>query len=139
MIPLGDYQLGDWISLDVVTSNASGVPTAPTTCPTLTIIDASGTSVLSRLIPPVLLGSKTGLFGFQQPLDSNFSAQQYFALIEWTVGSFDGKQISSFEVVAGGNNKGAYDSIHFYDRPHADFIVGKTDIGTLETRRNPRA
>lgn len=139
MIGLGRFQLGDWLPIQMVTYDETRQPVAPTAAPVMTIYDASGTATLSRSIPPMHVGVKTGLFKFEQPLNSDFSAQQYFAHVSWTEGTHDGAELFAFRVVAGGNNKGAYDSLYFYSRPHADFIVGKTDMGTLETRRNPSA
>jgi hypothetical protein len=40
--------------------------------------------------------------------------------------------------MAGGNAKGAYVALHYYPRPHANYIVGQLDDGTLEMRRGPK-
>lgn len=136
---LGRYTLGDWVTLKVITRNTSDVPTAPSAAPTVRFYTGSGTTVESTSMPPYEKNIKTGLFILEHFLGSAFAVGQYVALVEETVSSSALKQLYFFEVVASGNNNGAYLNIHYYKAPQSPYIVGLPEDGTLENRKNPRA
>lgn len=136
---LGRHQLGDWVPIAVKCYDETVAPQNPDAAPTLTIYDNDGAVALSvGSIPVYQKNVKTGLFRTEVQLDSNFSAGQYAALVEWTEGTHDGKELSRFEVVGGGHASGAYLQIHEYKTPQAKYLVGSTDAGVLESRRSPR-
>ena len=141
MAHLGRFQLGDWIPFGVNCKTAAFVAGAPTTAPTLTVFDSNfattGLPAGVRLPPkgdPIV----TGQFELERQLDSNYSAQMYTALIEYTIGAHSGTELHTFEVVGGGNSAGNYVGLHYYDQPHVRFMIGQLDGGTLEARRNPQ-
>ena len=141
MANLGRKQLGDWIPLQVVCLNASKFPADPDAAPTLTAYD-SAFSVVTGFddvrLSPRHREAAPGHFSLQLQVDSNFSAGHYTVLYEWTIGAHTGKQVDHFEVVAGGNEKGAYTAVYDFRTPHAQYVVGETDNEKIEWRRNPR-
>jgi len=134
----GLYRQGDRAPLDVQCVSTSSVPTDPSSQPLLRIYNSSGTILVTdQRVPPKARPTRTGLFGYDQLLDSNFGTGLYTAKFNYTIGGVTLSQLGMFGVVAGGNSQGAYTSLMFYDRPHADFLVGETEDTTLEFRRNP--
>lgn len=133
----GRVQLGEHIALGVLCLDASDTPTAPDAAPLLEIF--SGTAkVLAKTIPALDRFGTTGLFQIQQFLDERFAAGQYKAIYRWDIGSYEGMAEDTFEVVAGGNADGQIIAMHYYKRPHADFIVSQLNSGKLVKGRNPR-
>lgn len=149
---LGRIQQGDWLNLSVVTDNTSGSAAFPT--------DAAGATVYPFywIIDPALTHQKliiteqplTALDRFDSTLTGYHTAWQrigpefptgiYYVYVQWQAASasYNRRRIHSFQVVPGGNVKGAYSALTFYDQPHASFLVGQTDGGLLEARRNPK-
>lgn len=138
---LGEYLLGEWIPIPLVCRDASGNESNPTAAPTLNIYKANDTPVTGYddvTVPPFAQGERTGYFNKNVFLNSNFSAGRYIALLQYAVSGSNKAELHFFEVVAGGNAKGAYVALFYYPRPHANYIVGQLDDGTLEMRRGPR-
>lgn len=145
----GRRQLGQFIHLTVSTVDGSGVPTNPTSAPTATIYDASNNKVLdARKMAPQGI-ARTGFFGLDLMLTSQasiglgggggteFASGQYVVLYKWTISGTERRTIDRFEILPGGNLQGAYTALEFYERPQADYLVGATEDGTVETRRGP--
>jgi len=135
---LGRYMLGEWVPFKVVTRSTARVPSSPTAAPTLRIYDAAGNTVATSSMPIYQKNIRTGTFILEKLLDSSFSAGQHVALIEFTVGGNALKELHHFEVIAGGHSQGAYLGIHFYRPPHADYLVGITEDGSTDRRKNPK-
>lgn len=135
---LGRKQLGDWLVLDVLTTSLI-TPTAPTAAPVVTIYNSAGTSVgTTWKMPPMQLGRRTGLFLIRILLNSSFSAGHYTGVITCTTGGNSFMATFNFTVAANGNAKGAYQQLYHFDCPNFEYIVGQTEDGTLEWRKNPR-
>ncbi len=137
---LGRFQLGDFLPLTVQAMTSSG-EVAPTAAPNYTIYDSSDAIVTGAddvKMPPLDKAVRTGWFAAEHRLNSAFSTGRYNVRIEWaSSGSNYGREYS-FEVVAGGNATGAYVGAEFFTPAHGNFIVGLSDGGTLESRKNPR-
>ena len=134
----GRYQLGEEIPLGCRTLTAADVPTAPDDCPTMTISTAAGSIALSRKIPICDRYGVTGLFLDNVQLNTTFAAGAYIVNYVWVIGGTVLGDTDTFEIVAGGNADGACIASHFFDRPHADFIVQQVDSGQVVYGRNPK-
>lgn len=148
----GRVQQGDWLRIPVVTFDASGFAAWPTdgsanvVYPYLCIIDPTRTHALQVISDQPLTavnrfdGSIAGLHSLWQRIGPEFPVGIYYCYTHWqaAASSSNRRRTDSFQVVAGGNVKGAYSAITFYDKPQASFIVGQTDGGLLEARRNPK-
>jgi len=133
----GRFQLGDHYPLLVQCMNANHTPAAPTSAPLVDIYDTADNKVVTaRTIPPKD-ENVTGLFGQDLMLDSNFSAGFWCARYEYVVSAVTYVKLDMFEIVAGGDDAGAYTALHYYDKPHAKFLMGAREDGTLEANRNP--
>lgn len=136
---LGEYLLGEWVSIPVVCRNASRAESNPTAAPVLSIYKADDTPIVDDVtMAPFAQGERTGYFNRDVQLGASFSTGRYFALIQYAVSGSNKAELHFFEVRAGGNAKGAYVALHYYPRPQAKFIVGQLDDGTLEMRRGPK-
>jgi hypothetical protein len=134
----GRVTQGSYLTLSVRTYDADDIPAAPTACPWLSVYDSSGVLLRRVRVPIADAGGVTGYFSIPLFLGPGFSAGHYHALYSWAVGSFEGGEMDSFQVVAGGNSQGSVVSMHEYNRPHARFAVHQTDGGQLKRGRNPR-
>lgn len=135
---LGRYALGSHVPLSVVATAADGQPAAPTECPTVSVYDADGAVVESRLIPARDRGAVTGLFGYRLRLSASYAAGHYTVAYRWRSGAHRGVATAAFEVTPGGDAEGAVIAMHDYNRPDARFIVHQLDSGKLKRGRNPR-
>lgn len=137
---LGRKILGEWLRIPVRSLDASRDEIAPTTAPTYSIYPNSETVISTAndvTMPALAVGTLTGWHQAEHLLDSGFSAGRHVVLVEYASAGHTGTEEHSFEIVAGGNNKGAYIALAHYRTPHADFIVGQLDDGTTEFRKNP--
>lgn len=140
MKSLGRFILGDEVPLGVQCVNGSGVPSAPTSAPTMQIYTSAGTAVLSKQIPPQDQYSATGWFGYKQALNSSFATGRYYVRYEYDVGgtTYAG-EVDAFEIVDGGSTDGQILSMFFLDRPDGnDYMLVQTDQGTLGVNRGPK-
>ena len=136
---LGEYFLGEWVHIPVVCKDASDDEAAPDAAPTLTIYKADDTPIVDGVtMPPLAEGELDSLFSLEVQLDSDFSAGRYIALVEYAVSASNKAEVHFFRVMAGGHASGAYVALHYYPRPHARYLVGQLDNGTLEFRRGPK-
>jgi hypothetical protein len=138
----GRYQLGTHVPLAVLTVNGSNVPSAPASCPRLEVRTAAGAVVFGDKPVPVQdrYGAEVDatVFAYSLFLDGRFAAGLYTATYRYTLGSYEGVVVDEFEVVAGGDGDGAVIAMHYFDRPHAKFVVMQLDGGSLVKGRNPR-
>ena len=136
---MGRYQQGAWLPLSVQCRD-NLVVLAPDNAPVMTIYDSSFSTVLDpRSIPPRALGRRIGLFEIEQFLGSEFSEGIHHALVTYSSGSKNFADLLWFEVTTAGHENGSYINLHFYERPHADYVVGQLDADVLEFRKNPAA
>lgn len=132
----GRYQLGGWVPLSVDCYDANGDDVESDTAPEFTVYSSAGTTVATgRLRREV--GAEDHVFTGEVRLSSSFAAGMYYVIYEFTDGVFTGQELDVFEVVGGGHTSGAYIALHCYECPHATFLVGQLDGGTLEARKNP--
>lgn len=137
---LGRYQLGDWLPINEECFTTAATEVAPTAHPTVSIYKANDTPVLDAAkLAPFDKPTRTGWFRTEVFLGSSYSTGRYHGLISWASGGSNYATQFCFDIVAGGNNSGTYIGLEHYRRPHADYVVGLLDGGTLEFRRNPRA
>lgn len=149
---LGRYQQGDWIPITVITDDASGNTSWPTDAsgatvyPFVSILNPSLTHqsvVIADQGMPALNRDDANLLGYHriwQRLGPEFPVGQYIVRVGWQSGSNSENRavVHTFRVVAGGDDAGSYIAMTEYRVPHANHIVGFTDGGRLESRRNPR-
>ncbi len=134
----GRFQLGTEVTLAVLTVNGSNLPSFPDAAPVVEVWSSTGLVLAGRAMPVVDRYGTTGLFQLSTFLDARFSAGRYTAVYRYEVGSYEGLVEEVFEIVAGGDPAGAVIAMHYYDRPHAKFVVMQLDGGSLLARRNPR-
>lgn len=133
-------QLGQFVMLSLFTESKTtkNTPATPDNAPTYSIYNSSGTAVISDKPMPKWGYGTTAQYGLDLFLNSTFSAGDYCAHMEWEEGGTANARIMPFTVQPGSpSSKGVYHSLFYYDRPHAKFLVGATEDGTLEYRRNP--
>jgi hypothetical protein len=138
---LGEFFQGEWVNIPVVCRNASLAEANATAAPVLNIYRADNTPITGAddiTMAPFAQGERTGYFNRAVQLDSNFTAGRYVCHIAYAVSGSNKAELHFFQVVAGGNAKGAYVALWYYPRPHAKYIVGQLDDGTLEMRRGPK-
>ena len=132
---LGRYQLGMWVPLQLWCSTEPDVP------PFVSIYDSTGRRVLAdKQLAPRNKAVLTGNYIAEHRLGPEFEPGLYHVLYEYRISSAteNRSRLDSFSVIAGGQASGAYVGMHFFSTPQADFVVGVTDGGRLEARRNPR-
>ena len=149
---LSRVQQGDWLLIPVVTANSSGAAAFPTDSggavvwPYLSIVDPTLSHQLLVLVDQPLTALSrfnsdlTGRHELWQRIGPEFPVGIYYVYIQWQAGSatFNRRRVYTFQVVAGGDTKGAYSAMTYYEQPQASWIVGQTDGGLLEARRNPK-
>ena len=144
---IGRFMLGDWVPLQVLTYNSSLAVVWPTDgsanilSPYVTVYDASLNRILTaKQIPAHDPDTTTGYHFLEQRLGPEFSTGWHMVLYEWrdAASSENKSNIDTFDVIAGGEDDGTYVGLHYYERPDSVQIVGVTDAGRIEARRNPR-
>ena len=135
---LGRKQLGDSITLSLLTLNGSGVAAMPQYVPVLKVWSNSA-QIFSREMPVVDRYNVPGLFYYQLFLGSDFTTGLYHINYWWLIDAddYEGSAEDYFEVVAGGDDDGATLAMHYFKRPHADFVVRQTERGDIRAGRNP--
>lgn len=133
---LGRYQLGDTVPITIQTVAANDVPTDPTSVPTIRTYTSAGTLIDTDLKVPRLGVGTTGLFRKNLFLGSTYAAGKYCVRASYTVTNLK-CPLFFFEVLPGGNAKGAYRALAYYDKMIGDLIVGETDTGELEIKQRP--
>jgi hypothetical protein len=136
---LGRYKKGDWLPLSVQCRDNLAV-VAPDAAPEISIYSPAFSKVFGpRSIPPRASGRRTGLFEIEQFLGSEFSVGIYNVIVTYAKSPNFFADLLSFEVVPSGHQDGSYINLYFYERPHADYVVGQLDADILEFRKNPVA
>lgn len=134
---IGQFQLGDFLSLRLQCETSAGVPTVPDDTPTAKIYDATGTLIETINLPVLEPNRSTGWFGKAHRLGSSYSTGRYAIRYTFAITSTFGK-VECFEIVDGGSTTGAVIGMTYYERPHARFVVYATDDGSITAGKNPR-
>jgi len=132
----GRKVLGDEIPLGVQCTSTSGVPSAPTAAPVMTIYSDAGTKIVQKSLPPSDKYGATGLFGVNQPLNSSFATGRYWVLYTYAVSGNNRNALDSFEVVGGGSTSGQRIAMAWMDRPDGnDWLISQTNQGSIQMDR----
>ncbi len=132
----GRFQLGQDVPLGVLCRTAVGTATLPDDPPTLDVWTATA-KVKTLLLPIQDRYGQTGLFGTKLFLDVSYATGIYKAEYRWQIGSYHGLEEDTFEVLPGGDGKGAVIALYHWERPHAKFLVQQLTSGALVRGRNP--
>jgi hypothetical protein len=134
----GRYQLGEEVPLKLLCVNGAGAPVAPDAAPTVDIWRGATKVLAGAMLPTLDRAAATGLFRLGVFLGGAFSEGRHTAVFRYRAGSYYGQAVEDFEVVPGGSRDGAVVAVHWYERPHAGFVVQQLDSGKLTRGRNPR-
>ena len=133
---IGRFTLGEEVVLPVH-ATAAGRPVTPDEAPSVGVYDASGTLVFSALVPGWDRQRSPGLFAYRRRLDGSFAPGRYAARAAYRAGGVARQRVLHFDVVAGGNADGSVVSMAHLVRPHADYLIRKTDAGKRLFGRSP--
>ena len=135
---LGRYQLGDWVTIPVLTGTSWPVDgSSVRSIPTVTIFDENqDLVVVDEQVPPVV--DQTGLHILERQLGPEFAVGTYDVYVEWDDAGDTKTVHRTLEVVAGGHSAGAYIGLNHYDGHNASYIQGMTDSGLVEARKGPQ-
>lgn len=134
---LGRYQLGQSVPLRVLCRSSSQPPVDPANAPQYRVVSSSGVVATGQM--PLLDPDQTGqLFQYLLFLNSTYSTGYYSVSYVYDAGNFEEVDLGdTFEVIPNGNVAGAVNSLAWYERPEAKFLIGRTDSGILYSGRNP--
>lgn len=135
----GRTQLGKELIVGVRTHDGSE-PAAPTAAPTIEVYSGTARVITPRSIPPLDrygLTVPASLWQYRLLLDGRFDVGGYSVVYRWAVGSYNGVEIDTFEIMPGGHEDGAAIASYFYRRPNASYIVQQTDAGRIIKGKNP--
>lgn len=79
----------------------------------------------------------TGLFRATLFLGSKYSSGMYDVVYYYKVSGVTFLETDHFEIVAGGDARGACVSTYFYERPEAQYIIQGLESGSIIKGRNP--
>ena len=134
---MGRKQLGTWINVWLQCRNGD-VPTMPDSIPWLKIWRPDGALAMALGIPVMDKTIARGLFCLPLFLGSEFSAGQHSLAAFYAIGGASMVQTGTMAIIAGGDADGAVLGMHWYHRPHADFVVYQRESGKVFRGRNPR-
>ena len=136
----GRWQQGDEARVGVQCVDASGLPIAPTSAPTMTVYGAANDPVYGPVaIPPKNRANTTGFFEHFIRLDGAFPPGVYSVLYEWPItGPAVNEEVDHFVVNPGGDPVGTAISLYYFQAPQADFLVQQLDSGQIIAGKNPR-
>jgi hypothetical protein len=133
---IGHYQLGQLLPLRVWTHTNARVPTEPDAAPFVQVIAENGTITYATTLPILDRQRVTGYFHYRLSLDARFSAQRYDVIYTYSISGTVLAAQASFEVLPGGDAKGAGIAIHFFRQPSADFVLLQSGKA-LQKLKNP--
>lgn len=137
MIYLGRQPLGGTVHVFLRTKDEVGTPSLPEDAPRLVVFDSAGDQVLNTRMPILDRRQLTGLFHLPVFLGHQFSAGHYSVEMNYQVDTHFGLEQAEFEVLAHGHTDGHILAMHFFRRPHADFLVWQTESGKIKKGKNP--
>lgn len=136
---LGRFSYGDTLPLSVPSDTSDGVPTAPTSAPTVRTFSAAGVEVEAAIAIPI--GDKPSQTAWFQRavllVSGTYPAGRYMGVAKWTISGVDYKKPFAFDVIAGGNDKGTIEAMASLIRPEAEYVLMFAADGTLNMGRNP--
>jgi hypothetical protein len=131
-------RLGEEITVAVQVYDSNGTPQLPDDCPIAKIFNAAGSVVWTAKIA---IQDRYGTVGYFQQnifLGPAFAVGPYTVTYSYAVGGNPGSDEDNFEVIAGGDSDGTTESLYFYHRPQADYVIQQLSSGKIKRRRNPR-
>lgn len=133
---LGRFQLGATVPLYLPCKNSSGALAVPDSPPQWKVF--SGTTLVeAHLMPIEDRYVVTGLFRATLFLGRLYSTGQYNLVYYYKSSGYYGLETDTFEIVGGGDARGAVISTYFYDRPEARYVVQGLESGSIIKGRNP--
>jgi hypothetical protein len=135
---LGRFQLGATVPLYLGGRSATGALTLPDAPPQAKIFTGT-TFVESKLMPIEDRYVLTGWFRATLFLGRLYSTGFYTVVYYYSTGGQTalGLESDNFEIVPGGDARGAVIGTYFYDRPEARYIVQGLESGSIIKGRNP--
>jgi len=135
---LGRAQLGQTICPYLQCVDASGSPVLPDDPPQIKIRASTGNIIIvAAEMPLVERFVQTGLFKYPLYLGSQYTTGLYEVNYYYRSGAHYGLESDNFEIVPAGHADGQVLNMHFYNRPHAQFIVYGTETGAIVRGRKP--
>ena len=134
----GRVQVGKAVLLAVQCRNASRAAVPPDACPTVDVYDSAGKRLAGKAIPILDPAATTGLFAYWLYLSDAYATGRATATYRWTVSTFHGSDLDTFDVLAGGDPSGAVIAQCFFQQPQANFVVQQRDGGRIYKGKNPR-
>lgn len=137
MAYLGRKQLGGTATLMLQCRNASFAPSLPDAPPCWKVF--SGTTLVATGQMPIQdRFTVTGLFRLPLFLNRLYAAGFYQVVYYYNVSGFYGVEHDVFQIVPGGDLRGAVTAAYFYERPEANYIVQSLgESGSIIKGRNP--
>lgn len=135
---LGRYQLGATLHLELPCRDLNKQAVLPDKPPQLKVFNGT-TLVEAKLMPIQDRYVVTGLFRSTLFLGRLYAVGQYQVVYYYhsTATGYYGLHHDNFEVVAGGDVRGAVVGTYFYERPEASYIVQGLESGSIIKGRNP--
>ncbi len=133
---LGRKQLGQEMAVTLTAVDADDAPGWPTAAPVVDIWNGS-TLVLSGKAMPKVDGAATGFFRLNLFLNERFSTGYHEAVVRWTLNGFLGVQTQRFEIITGGDARGAIIALFHHEMPQERYLVAQTDGGQLLKLKRP--
>lgn len=136
MAYLGKFSLGATVPLYLPCKNATKALSLPDAPPQYKSF--SGTTLVeAHLMPIEDRYVITGLFRSTLFLGRLYSVGFYSVVYYYNVSGYYGIETDNFEIVGGGDARGASVSTYFYARPEANYVVQGTEQGLIIKGRNP--
>jgi hypothetical protein len=135
----GRYQAGDEVPIGVLCTDAGRLPANPDAAPRVAVYDASGHALADFALPRSDRAATTGLFAGRLFLGGLYPPGHYTLACRWTIGSFHGGRLLSFQVLPGGGDSGTLTALYHYERPGATHLINERKSGIIMRGRNPRA
>lgn len=135
---LGRYQLGATVGLELYCHDSNNQMVVPDSPPQLKTF--SGTTLVeAKLMPVEDRYIVNGVFRLPLFLGRLYAVGQYSVVYYYHVtgSSYYGIHTDNFEVIPGGDVRGAGISSYFYERPEADYVVQGLESGSIIKGRNP--
>lgn len=137
---LGAYQLGGRVALTILCHDANGVPLAPDAAPRVSVHGGQSNVFIAAFdAPPLDRPNAPGLFQMVLHLGGRFPVGYYEAFYTYSVGLGSNNPVEhdSFQVVAGGDPRGAVLALYALNKPHAQFLIQQCDSGKILKGSNP--
>jgi len=133
----GRCQHGEEITLGVLCTDGAGAPVYPDAAPTLDVFGPEGQPVAGQRLPAVDRAAAVGLFQLGLFLGPAFAPGRHRAVYRWSAGGLAGVAEDWFDLLPGGDARGAVIALYAYERPQADYLIRQQDGGAMGANRNP--